>query len=74
VAVLRYGFRASRLVELRKTQGLSRELLAGMAGVSYSSCYSYETGSRTPGVLALFSLASVLGVDPHDLIDDGASS
>ncbi len=72
---LLYRFSAERLVELREARGLSLEMLAALAGVRYASAYRYENGTRTPGVLPLFSLASVLGVDPHELIvDDEAPS
>ena len=66
---MRYRFKASRLVELRKARGWSRETLAGRSGVSFSSVYAYENKLRSPQIAALFALASALGVEPRDLID-----
>ncbi|MBE6970995.1 MAG: helix-turn-helix transcriptional regulator [Ruminococcaceae bacterium] len=55
------GF-SERLLELRKTQGLSQEMLAERIGVSRQAVSKWEVGEATPDLNKLLSLADVLDV------------
>lgn len=55
------GF-SERLLELRKAQGLSQEMLAERIGVSRQAVSKWEVGEATPDLNKLLVLADVLNV------------
>jgi transcriptional regulator with XRE-family HTH domain len=62
-----------RLRRARKAVGLSQEEASARSGVSREMISYYETGARTPGLRALYRLATVYGVPLDDLAaEDGA--
>ena len=58
----------SNVRRLREKQGFSQEALADMAGVNRSYLSRLETGLNYAGLRTIEKLASVLGVDPADLL------
>jgi transcriptional regulator with XRE-family HTH domain len=57
----------SPLRKTREAQGLSRESLAGRAGISLRSLERIEAGKVNPHRATLHVLAAVLGVSPDEL-------
>ena len=58
-----------RLVELRKSKGITQEVLAEKVGLSRRAVAYYETeGSRPPAGDALLKIAQVLGVSVDELL------
>lgn len=53
---------------LRKSQGLSQEILAKSAGLSQSYVGRIETGDKIPALPALDRVAEALGVTTADLL------
>lgn len=52
-----------RLLDARRSRGMTQEALAELAGVSQSAIAMWEKGKRTPRVEELVQLASALGED-----------
>ena len=57
--------------QYRLRAGLSREELAHRADLDRTYISGVERGVRNPTVLVLQALATVLGVQPADLLADG---
>lgn len=55
---------SKKLHELRTERGLSQKKLADLAGISQTSIFYWEKGSRKPKVEQLYRIAAALGVDP----------
>lgn len=55
---------------LRTDQGLSRKDLARQVGISYSYLTEIENGNKPPSNTILGAIASVLGIQLHELIAD----
>jgi len=53
----------------RLVAGLSQEELAVRSGLDRTYISGLERFQRNPTVIVLYELASVLGVDPRDLLD-----
>ena len=58
------------LKNVRKSQGLTLEQLAGMTGASAATICRYERGRRSPRVAQLLKIAAALDVPPGALLDD----
>ena len=56
---------------LRKSQGLSQEILAKSSGLSQSYVGRIETSDKVPTLSALDSIAVALGVTSSDLLQAG---
>jgi len=56
-----------KLVELRRTHGLSQAKLAAQLGLSPSTIALYELGRRTPHLKVARKVASFFGVSLDDL-------
>lgn len=54
------------LKQLRRSKGLSRKELGEKIGLSEHAVRSYEQGTRSPNVEALFRMANALGVDINE--------
>lgn len=61
---------SDNLQRIRKQRGLSQNKLAKMAGVSQTSIYQWERGTRRPKGEQYFKLANALGVSVHVLAND----
>ncbi len=59
-----------RLKELRKSQGISHEKLAAMAGVTRSAISFTESGKTNPTFYLCLKIAEALGVSLGDLIKE----
>ena len=59
---------ANRLVELRKSHGLSQETLAEQLGVSRQSVSKWERGEASPDLVNLMALAEIYQVSLDDII------
>lgn len=57
-----------RIQHLREAAGLSQAQLAEKAGMSKFTLMRWEQGRYDLGLSALFRLAGVLGVEPHELL------
>lgn len=58
-----------RIIELRKSVGLSQSELANIAGMEKSNLSVIENGKSNPQVLTLVRLASAMGVNLKDIAD-----
>jgi len=56
------------IVELRKTQGLTQEDLAGLTEMDRSYLSEIENGYKNLSVLSLIKIADALKVDPARLL------
>lgn len=56
------GFRAERLRELRKKQGLSCKVLSELLGLGHDTIRKYESGEREPGARNLILIAKHFNV------------
>ena len=54
--------------ELRKQQGLSQEVLSGLAAISRSHLTEIETGHTNANVETLWKISEALGMKMSDLI------
>jgi putative transcriptional regulator len=61
---------AIRLRELRLARGLSREELAGLAGLGRGTVRDYEQGHREPTLKSAIRLAEALGVSVDEFRND----
>jgi len=57
-----------RLRELRRARAISQEALADDAGLDRTYISSVERGHRNISLLNIYRLASVLGVEPAELL------
>ena len=57
----------SRIQLYREKRGMSRNELAEHMSVSLQSVYRWESGERTPDVIALMEIAHLLGVNMNQL-------
>jgi transcriptional regulator with XRE-family HTH domain len=57
----------ARIRELRTARGLTQEQLCEHAGISIDAITRIESGSRTPTLSTLASIAKALGVDRKPL-------
>lgn len=62
------------LADLRRQSGWSEEELASRAGVSRAAVSSIETGSVTPSVQVVLSVARVFGRSVEEIFGDERSS
>ena len=53
----------TRIVEIRRSRGISQEALASLAGISRTYLSNIESGRNVPGIDVLVSIASSLDVD-----------
>lgn len=60
---------ADRLVQLRKTNGLSQEALASMLGVSRQAVSKWERAEASPDTDNLIALAGIYGMTLDQLLD-----
>jgi transcriptional regulator with XRE-family HTH domain len=60
-----------RLRELRKHQVLSMRELEERSGVSYNTIWRLEAGRQGAQPRTIRKLAEALGVEPHELIEEG---
>lgn len=56
------------LQEIRKSKGLSQEVLSGLADLDRTHYSKIERGLRSPTLDTLFKIAHALGIPPHELI------
>ncbi len=63
------SFRPDELRRRRVHAGLTQEAAAGLLGVSRWTYRHWEGGQHTPLAERLPEIATVLGCDPHDLVD-----
>ena len=61
---------SERLHKIRIEKGLSQDKLADMIGVSQTSIYQWEKGTRKPKSEQIVKLAKVLNVSTMDLATD----
>ena len=53
---------------LRNEQGMSQELLSGLAGIARSHLSMIETGSKQPNFETLWRIAGALEIRPSELV------
>lgn len=56
--------------ELRKSKGMSQEVLSGLAGLDRTHYSKIERGLRSPTIDTLFKIAHALDMAPHDIMID----
>lgn len=54
--------------DLRKTKGLTQEVLSGLADLDRTHYSKIERGLRSPTLDTLFKIAHALEMPPHDLV------
>lgn len=59
-----------RIIELRKRKNMSQQELADLAGVSQTSIYQWEKGTRKPKVENMVKIAELLQVSINDLFGE----
>ena len=64
----------SAIQTARKSQGVSQQRLAEMAGVSRSAVTMIENGARNPTLFVCHALAEALDLDLSELIRDAYGS
>lgn len=60
----------SRLVEARKTAGMSQERLAEISGIDLGVISRAENQVRIPGMASILDMAQALKLDPAKLLAD----
>ena len=53
---------------LRKEQGLSQEVLSGLAGIARSHLAMIETGAKQANFETLWKISCALRIPPHQLV------
>lgn len=53
---------------LRKSNGMSQEVLSGLAGLDRTHYSKIERGLRSPTIDTLFKIAYALDMKPHELM------
>jgi transcriptional regulator with XRE-family HTH domain len=61
------------LRELREAHGWTQRQLAGCVNVAESTVYSWENGRTRPTRAHLAELATVLGVEPRELVGEASA-
>ncbi len=56
--------------KLRKSKGMSQEVLSGLAGLDRTHYSKIERGLRSPTIDTLFKISQALDIPPHDLIKE----
>jgi len=56
------------LRKYREKQGLTQDVLSGLAGLDRTHYSKLERGLRSPTIDTLFKIAHALEVQPHDII------
>lgn len=54
---------------VRKSRGMSQEVLSGLAGLDRTHYSKIERGLRSPTIDTLFKIASALNISPHELME-----
>lgn len=54
--------------DLRKSRGMSQEVLSGLAGLDRTHYSKIERGLRSPTIDTLFKIAHALDLQPHDIM------
>ena len=57
------------LQEIRKSKGLSQEVLSGLADLDRTHYSKIERGLRIPTLDTLFKIAHALNMPPHELVE-----
>lgn len=66
----RHRFSPAKLRACREAAGLSRELLAGLAGVAYGTVEAAERANGTsPSLDTFIALLDVLDAEPSELLE-----
>ena len=60
----------SKLKEARKGKGMTQSELAKACGISRNSIVNWETGKNTPKLGDIEKLSAVLGISPHELMEN----
>ena len=53
---------------LRKSKGISQEVLSGLAGLDRTHYSKIERGLRSPTIDTLFKISYALDLQPHELM------
>ncbi len=53
---------------LRKSKGMSQEVLSGLAGLDRTHYSKIERGLRSPTIDTLFKIAHALDIPPHEIV------
>ena len=53
---------------LRKSKGMSQEVLSGLAGLDRTHYSKIERGLRSPTIDTLFKIAHALDMAPHEVV------
>lgn len=61
---------ADKLLNVRKSKGITQAQLARVLGVSRAAVCRWETGCNDPGIKGLIRIANALGVRVSDLMPD----
>ena len=59
----------STIAELRKSKGMSQEVLSGLAGLDRTHYSKIERGLRSPTIDTLFKIAHALDMPPHEIVE-----
>lgn len=54
--------------DLRRSKGMSQEVLSGFAGLDRTHYSKIERGLRSPTIETLFKIARALDMKPHELM------
>ena len=58
----------STIAELRKSKGMSQEVLSGLAGLDRTHYSKIERGLRSPTIDTLFKIAHALDMPPREIV------
>ncbi|WP_304433089.1 helix-turn-helix domain-containing protein [Acutalibacter muris] len=58
----------SVITGLRKSKGMSQEVLSGLAGLDRTHYSKIERGLRSPTIDTLFKIAHALDMPPHEIV------
>lgn len=64
----------NRIKEVLDSHGVKQTWLADKLGKSYCVVNSYICNRRQPSIEVLFEIATLLGVNPKDLLNTGTNS
>lgn len=56
------------ICQLRKSRGMSQELLSGLAGLDRTHYSKVERGLRSPTLDTLFKISNALNIPPHQIV------
>ena len=54
---------------MRKSKGMSQEVLSGLAGLDRTHYSKIERGLRSPTIDTLFKIAHALDMPPHEVVE-----